>query len=741
MKDEHRSRQPRSRRAPKGAILCALILLATPGCQTFGPSTEPAAESVEMAIPDAGLPRAAELDETPLHVRDIVPPRAQDVEDQAVLPEKPVERDDDAPQVGEYPDNLIKNISDPDKTVEVALTLDAAPLTEVVPLFADLLNFSYLIDPGVKGAVTMDVDAEMKAREAWRMFEHILWLGGAYASRNPGFLHILPFNKMTQERRLLVKHDPKANVEVAFIPVRFAASSEVIANVKPFLTNGATLTDIPRLNSLLIVESPENMPKIRELVRRLDTKGEAGWPHVTLQCHYVDADVVVDELNQLLPVLGFPVSDRPPSGGKVKLTAIPRLGIVLASAAVPEVLDEVERWVDLLDKEDVGEQESLFFYNVRHNTVEALTDALNTFFPNSATTRSRARTTSKSTSSKATPAGAPSAPSRSGSASKDVEIGTIFDTPVVVYADAGQNRLTIRTTQRAYAMVHALLTRLDAPPLQVLIQGVLAEITLTESTEFGFAYALQEMLGDEGNFKLIQDSLVGNDDGTGFSFNSDLQVASGIGMLLRNNSADKVGLIKAVAGESNTRVISAPQIMASNDQEAKINVGSQIPLITSDYTTTDSANDGTTQRTYSYEDTGIIMTVTPHVTAGNEVRLDISQEVSSPVDSGVTDQVAIQKSLLETQVVVPDGATILMDGLIKTPDSDSNNGVPGLKSLPVLGHLFKTKNTSGDRREILVMITVNVVTPQTDFNQLAQRYQRALEEIRLKLNPNRASAE
>ncbi|MFW6367472.1 MAG: secretin N-terminal domain-containing protein, partial [bacterium] len=514
MKNNLGHQRGKQRRTSTILTLMSLILLAGAGCQTVPPDDERETESMESVIPSAGLPKADIPDESPLHVRDVIPPRTEDVDDDTgTLPQTSGEEPRDAPPETTYPDKLIKNIADADEDVEVVLNFDAAPLTEIVPLFSELLNFSYLIDPSVKGAVTMTVESEMKAREAWQMFEHILWLAGAYASRNPGFIHILPFDKMAQERRLLVKHDPAANVEVAFVPVRFAASSELVNNVKPFLTNGATLTDIPWLNSLLVVESPENMPKIRALIDRLDKKGEANWPHRTIQCQYVDADMVVDEMNQLLPVLGFPVSNKTPSGGKVKLTALPRLQIVVASAAVPEVLDEVERWIDLLDKEDMAEQESLFFYNVKHSDVESLTDAVDTFFPNSATTRRQPRSTDQSTSSKATPSGddAPSSPRRSGSADRDVEVETIFDTPVLVYADPEQNRLTIRTTQRAYAMVQALLARLDAPPLQVLIQGVLAEITLTKNTEYGFAYALQDHLGS-GEFDLLQGSDISGDD-------------------------------------------------------------------------------------------------------------------------------------------------------------------------------------------------------------------------------------
>lgn len=621
----HGTQRGRTRALRLPMLLAALLLLASSGCSHLRKQREQSEQeqnaSLEQMFPDLGLETAETADETPIDVQAVVPPRAKDAEDQLVLADKGMDTETRKPVVGEYPDKLIKEIEDPEANIEVMLNFDAAPLTEIVPLFAELLNFSYLVDPSVKGAVTMTVDSEMTAREAWSMFEHILWLAGAYASRNPGFIHVMPFEKMAQERRLLVQHDPVANVEVAFLPIRYAQSSEIIGNLKPFLTDGATVTDLARLNTLLVVEAPANMAKIRALVERLDKKGEAGWPHVVLRCHQVDAEVVVEELQNLLPVLGFPVTDKGPSGGKIKLTTIQRLQVIVASAAVPDVLEEVKRWAEMLDQEDRAEQESIFFYNVRHSSVETLTEALNTFFPNTAATKSsRKAKTTKSTSSKAGSSSAPPTPSRTGSVD-NVEVETIFDTPVIIYADPEQNRLAIRTTKRAYALVHAVLQRLDQPPLQVLIQAIVAQINLDKSTQFGFAYAAKEQYGD-ANITGIFNNLHNQDfgfeesDGDSTSTTSLNNLASGYAMLIKDGGLNEhLGFIKAVAGEGNTRVVSAPQIMASNDQEAKINVGKKVPLLTNDYTDVD--DDSTYNRSYNYEDTGIIMTVTPHVTAGN----------------------------------------------------------------------------------------------------------------------------
>jgi general secretion pathway protein D len=708
-----------------------MLTLVLCGCRTpmgvEGEVTVVAPASVVQPQPAfaSKVTKAKLMDESPLMVSEVSPERAAGEKDEFRLPERQGVSTP-SPQIGEYPDKLIKGIKDPSEKVKVVLNFDAAPLTEIVPLFGALLNFSYLIDPGVKGAVTMTVDSEMTAREAWEMFEHVLWLAGGYASRNPGFIHVMPFAKMPQERRLLIEHDPVANVEVAFLPVYNTKSADLVANVKPFMTDGASITDIPRLNSLLIVEAPANMPKLRELLKRLDTRGEAQWPHIAVRCHQVDAETVKEELETLLPVLGFPIASASgPSGGQIKLAVVPRLQVILVSAAMTEVLDEVKKWIRVLDKEDSAEQQNIFFYNVRHGTAEELIDALGVFFNTSGASSTKTAKTTKSSSSKAKATTGEAAvtnknTTKTTTAKKTEETGgqeTIFDTPVVVYADTTRNRLTVKTTSRAYAMVHALLSRLDAPLQQVVIQATIVEITLNKSTEFGFSYAASNSIGSS-----TLTSAVTNTDSNTVSY-----FASGFAALLENGS-DDLAFIRAVAGESNTRVLSAPQIIALSDEEATINVGDQVPVLTS---STYDSDDDDYDYDYDYVDTGVILTVTPHITANNEVRLEVSQEVSDAVDttSSDIDSPTITTRNLNTTLVVPDGQTILLGGMIRTSNENGHTGVPFLKDIPGLGVLFRTNSKSNDRTELLVLITVNVVDPERGTDELTTRYKTALEEI------------
>lgn len=821
-----------TRMRPFLLLLSGLFFVVAGGCNSI-PSTElevaeDAGEETEAAEEESAeesifairnqnkVDRAELLDETPLKVDDIVPEDVAVLQDAIVVPErKPLVKP--TRMVSEYPRDLIQGMKDPEEEVEVEFSLDAMPLSEVVPLFAALLDFSYIVDPGVKGAVTMTVESTMKGEDVWELFEHVLWLSGAYASPNPGFIHVLPFSKMATERRLLTKHKPQPNVHVQLVPVFNMPSAEMAGVLQQFMTPGATAHNIPRLNSLLIVEAPLNMPKLLELVEILDSPGEAMWPQITIRCNEVDAETILEELEALMPILGFPTSKQSPSNGALKMTALPRMQVIVASAALEGVLNEVEKWARMLDRADASDKEDIFFYNVRHGTAQTLSEMLGVFFNASATTATRrSRTDATSTRAQDTrnrgnttrqPATreTPSAP-RTSSQVREPENDSIFETPVVVYVDEIQNRLTIRTTARAYAAVRALLERQDVPVRQVMIEAVIAEITLGKSTEFGFAYAAKHgdwwygyngtdrgigtqlpAAGDEwnpANTFSINDtwteteeddgeggtttvrsktttktsnfrSRSGNiydysetlTDGVADAVSKSLTTAAdlynfsldggllGSGVAALNLKDDALSFITAVAGDSNTKVLSAPQIMAATGEEARIEVGKEVAVRTSGYV--DSSSGSTiddTRVTYEYKNTGTILTVTPQITAGNQVRVEIEQEVSSVVEAtrAELDSPDISRKNLRTTLTIPDGGTIMMGGLIDTLRGESHSGVPFFKDIPYIGWLFRSNRNTSSRQELLVLITVHVVDPSdpSSTEQLAARYQAALEEIR-----------
>ena len=683
----------------------------------------------------------------------------------ADLPTRISSRNDNELATTPYPDNLIKSLPDPQTKVEVVLAFNAADLSEVVASFASpsLLNFSYLIDPAVKGAVTLSVETSMTAEDAWATFEHILWLSGAYASMNNGFIHILPFDKMARERRLFAT-EGQPNVVVDFIPVKYKKSADVATLIKPFMTEGASTTDLTDSNTLVIVEAPANIEKLRELIARIDNKGEREWPCGTFQCTEVDAAVIGEELNSLLPVLGYPVATGTgSSGGAIKVAALPRMGCIVVSAALPEVVDEVGKWVKALDRSDLLDKEEIYFYNVKRTTVSRLSDALGTFFnteivissSNSSSNSSRGMSSSSSanslssstsnTSNTRNTTSTSTRNSRSTSRSssnnnkenENNKIGTsVFDTEVTVFADEESNRLTIKTTPRTWALIRAFLERHDVPSRQVSIKAIIADVTLDKSTEFGVSYAASKLVkngdwnasGGWAGAGALGGKLGGTDASIIDSINN--WSSPGLGLIIQK-AKDPLAVVTAIAGEGRTKILSEPQLVVVSGQEAKFQAGEEVAVPTQSTSYTSSS--GNTSTNYEYKDIGVIMTVTPSITAGNEVRLEIEQEVTaistSSTNTNSTYAPNFTKKDISTVMTVKDNTTILMGGMVRNNETIAKRGIPFLRDIPYLGALFGYDSRQTTRTEVLVLITVNVIDDDIFQDELIRRYKASLDEI------------
>ncbi len=743
-----------SYRANGSLMICLLVLMAVliPGCRTLTHDSDtdsPAADSAQDDTRIIPLQSTASSYESRSSKRDadgektydkpyLVPMEMQtsDLGDDFEFPSRNLNARPINPPVAKYnlPMDMTKDVEDPEAMVEVKFNFDAENITNVVEMFAVTLDFQYFIDPAVSGSISMTIDTEMTRQEAWALLEHILWISGSYASRHHSFINILPFTKMPQERRLFAKHDPIPNVEVAMIRLYNTAASDIAGLLEPFKTVGATIRPIQYLNSLLIIEAPPNMPKLRELIDKLDTFGETDWPQISVPCYHVESSVLLDELRVILPTIGFPVTTSERGDGhSIKLVSLDRLQIIIAAAPTADVLEEIRRWVEILDREDTVESERIFFYDVKYNTADDLADHIGVFFNSSGTsTARRSRRNDSSDTPRPTTGNQNNRNQQQqqqrrqqnrSTSSGDVP-ATIFEVPVTTLADGNHNRLIIKTTPRAYAMIEALLQRLDSPPKQVLIQATIAEITLTDDTQFGFRYAAVREIGKKNfDFDLFPGGVTGSPLYS-VQFGKD---RDGDGEL--NNPGDMLSFIQAVAGESNTRVLNAPQIIAISDEEATINVGDSIPIASRA-----EVGDNIDSRNFTdiqYQDTGIILTVTPHITAKKLVTLDLRQEVSEAVESDSTIQTltvspTIQTRVIETSMIVENGTTLMMGGIIRSKITEVYRGLPIIKDIPYVGKLVSRSSENMDRTELLILITVNVIDLHTDIDRLIERYQKAV---------------
>jgi len=264
-----------------------------------------------------------------------------------------------------------------------------------------------------------------------------------------------------------------------------------------------------------------------------------------------------------------------------------------------------------------------------------------------------------------------------------------------ITGDEGNNALLILATAHQYEVIEAALQKLDIVPLQVLLEAAIAEVTLTSELRYGVQYFAKtgksQIVLADANTTAIAPNLPGF--AYTFMSGSNIQV-----------------ILDALESITNVNVVSSPQLLVLNNQTATLQVGDQVPIATQSAVGV-LAPGSPVLNTIEFRDTGVILKVTPRVNEGGLVTLTLNQEVSGVTRTTTSDldSPTIQQRRITSSVVVQDGQTIALGGLIKDSRNRTRNGIPFLSRLPYVGALFRTDDTTDERTELLVLITPRVI--------------------------------
>ncbi len=473
------------------------------------------------------------------------------------------------------------------------------------------------------------------------------------------------------------------------------------------LRDHVTLTPDPRTNSVLIKAPPELMSLITTMIEDLD--GEKRGDRVIEQFRLINADA--DQMQTLLVQLfnlrqdgdryvlapsGTDGSDEFESGtftpiadGRQELSiTVDRRTNTLLVSGTQEYIEEVRKVVIELDHIEATERERLV-YHLRNAKAKEIESTLQSYF-------SGERELRRST----------LGPQLTGSLARELE------QEVTVVGDEKSNKLVISASPRYIDTVAQIVEELDAAPPQVMIQVLLAEVTIDDSSEFGIDVSIGGILSEgEGVGDLVNRSKIGGD---GFAFQ---KLAAGAGVATALGvpnfaiaSTDFGLLIRALQEQGKLEVLSRPQVQVNDNEQAFIQVGENIG-ITDGIERRDS---GGTSAVVRREDVGIILEVTPSISADGFVRMNITPEISTlsdrttQIDENFAAPIITQRRV-QTTVTVKDGQTVVIGGLMQTTDQLRKTKVPLLGDIPILGELFKSEKQSSVKTELLVILTPYVI--------------------------------
>jgi general secretion pathway protein D len=551
----------------------------------------------------------------------------------------------------------------------VSFFFDDADIFEVVQtVFGEVLKVNYIIDPGVSGRVNFRTVTPIPKDEVLTIMEIILRLNGIGFVEEKGLYNIVPLEAVSKE-----------------------------------------------LVYAQIGKSPENVAIELFTFKNLKLK---------------------DSMADIENALGLNVK-----GGTVRVLPVYQMNALVVVASSKEQLDYIRRWVEIFDKMFSVAKSKIFVYALQNSKADHIASLLQSIFTGGGTTGSTsisAPTTQMpkatgSTSLFGTPAtpATPTTPRSGASAVATGGTGALVSPETKVFADDITNSLIILATPSDYEFIKETIQKIDIMPRQVVIEGLIARVDLTDNLSFGFAWSLKTDINIKDFKPFKRDINLGGGISSQPS-GTDLS-DSGAGEGFTFVATDPSGLVRArliaALKDSKAKILAAPHILVSDNREAKIQVGQQVPLATSTTSTpiigTETTATLAAYSTIQYKDIGIILNVKPQVNDSGLVSLEISQEVSSLGDNvKIADQAyaSINKTEATTNLVAQDGETIVIGGLIREDITKSKNGIPLLSDIPILGNLFSYVNNVTTRTELIILLTPHVMRNQQEAGAVTTDY-------------------
>ena len=693
-----------------------------------GVSTLPASLPQSSTSPQSQMGPAPK---PPLSSQPIAPATAQPLVPGAPPPQTPT------PPIAPPTPSAPPGKSVPSRTGSaVVLNFDNADLYEVIRVMGEILKISYIIDPRVKGVVNIHTSGQIAAEEAFPIFQSILRLNGATAVKKDGAYEIVP---LTEAKKLPIPpsmrepgklSEEKYTIEI--ISLKYIPVSEVSKIIKPFLSDGADIVEHPPHNILILGDLASNVRKSLDIINLFDIDIFTGLRVRIYPVVNADVSEVAKEMERIFS--SFEVSTKSGRGVGITFTPITRINSLLVVSSIPEILEKVEGWLRELDKiPGEGSKLSVFVYYVQNAKAKDLAEVLKEIYGKVKEKKGEA----KGVAPAETPARGmrtPSTPAAPAAAAKEEAVG-VPEGEINIVVDETTNALIIKAFQRDYTSIVETIKKLDIYPKQVLIEVLLAEITLNDSNNFGVEWARFLSSNPPNAQEVLLQSRPPAD-----PFSQALSAAN-IRYSIVELGGRVAAAIKAAASTNRLNVVSSPHIIASNNKEAKIQIGKSQPILTSTYsygatTTGTTPSTGVIEGTIEYKDIGVILTVTPRISDGGLITLDIQVEksdVSLSALGSLPNVPVFDKKTAKTILSVLQGQMIIIGGLIEDSKTRNKSGIPLLHKIPILGALFGTQTYAKDKTELLLLMIPHIITDHVQSKTVTDEFRDKVEGLKKEL--------
>jgi general secretion pathway protein D len=672
------------------SILCLLWV----GLWLFmGPSTLQAArvageEGVTPTTPQT-RPKAAQPAPAKPPPRTRAQPRPVP-DDKEAVPEKVM------PEAQKAPRNL-----NPDERY-VTIDFDNVDIALFIKFISELTGKNFVVDKAVKGKVTIISPTKITVEEAYRVFESVLEVHGYTTVPAGKIIKIVPAvaarGKDIETRLREEAVTPEDKVVTQLVPLRYADPNELKRLFAPLISKSSVIVSYPPTGMLIVTDVQSNIKRLLSIIEAIDVPG-IGEEISVIPLEYATASVMAKSLNEVFQKRTARAKKGAVAEPVIKIVPDDRTNVLIVLASEDDTA-RIGQLITLLDKETPRGEGDIHVYYLQNANAEDLAKVL-----------------------MAIPTQETQAPKKGAA--------PVVSKEVQVVPDKSTNALVITAKKHDFQVLENVIQKLDIARRMVYIEALLMEVSMNKDFQLGVQWELAETVGShEGrNVAAFGASLAGDTLtplGTGFSLGVLGEAINISGVEFPSIAA----VIKAVEADTDINILSTPQIMTTDNEEAEIVVAKNIPY----QTRVETGPTGTLDReftTFEYRDVGVTLNITPQISQERFVRLKISEEVAQVIDEeSALGLPTTLKRVAKTTVIVKDGNTVVIGGLIDRTTTEGTTKTPCLGNIPGLGWLFKAVSTRDDRQNLYFFLTPHIVENPKEANALYQEKKEELDRIK-----------
>jgi general secretion pathway protein D len=585
---------------------------------------------------------------------------------------------------------------------KITLNFVNADIESVIKAIGMISGKNFVLDPRVKGTINIVSSSPVSKELTYPILLSALRLQGFAAIEGQGVIKIVPEADAKQnyspttEKRLAVSGD---KIVTQVYPLRYESASQLVPVLRPLISPNNTIAAYVNTNTLVITDYADNVRRINKIIDAIDQPniGEM----VTVKLEHASATDLAQALNRLMSDTGVPAASAEATR-RIVAIADSRTNSVLLRSDNPSLIMRARAIIAGLDVA-TSVAGNIHVVYLKNADATKLAQTL------------RAIMSGDTAAATGGVAGQPAQLGQLGQLSQQVQPTGGPAASGFIQADAATNSLIITAPDNVYNTLRAAIDKLDARRAQVYVEALIAEVSTDKAAEFGIQWQFlngvnsnsvsaiggTNLASGGNNIIAAAGNLTGLGQGLNIGITKGMITLPGIGEVINLGV-----LARALATDANTNILSTPNLLTLDNEEAKIIIGQNVPFVTGSYAQTGTTATATPFQTIERKDVGLMLKIKPQISEGGSVKLQIYQEVSSVVSgsSANTSGPTTNKRSIESTVLVDDGRIIVLGGLIQDDVQDGQNKVPLLGDLPVLGGLFRYDTRQRKKTNLMVFL-------------------------------------